>query len=168
METLKLDEDEVKTMTFDLKRELLRHLVAALTFRARIAVSDAPENFAAFKIDETVRTPAEILAHLGDLLQGSLYLMKGELVYLNSRPLAWKEESARFFSAAAELDSYLASDAPLNQAVEKITQGPIADALTHVGQIVMLRRAAGSPVRVESYFTVEIVPAEIHTGSFAR
>ncbi|HEX8247671.1 MAG TPA: hypothetical protein VF599_05850 [Pyrinomonadaceae bacterium] len=153
-------------MTIDLKRELLRHLVAALTFRARIAVSNAPENFAAFKIDETIRTPAEILAHLGDLLEGSLYLMKGELVYLNSNSLPWEEAAARFFSAAKAFDSYLASDARLNQAIEKITQGPIADALTHVGQIVMLRRAAGSPVRVESYFTAEIVPAEIHAEFF--
>jgi hypothetical protein len=149
------------------KRELLRHLVAALTFRAKVAVADAPENFAAFKIDKTGRTPAELLAHIGDLLQGSLYLMKGELVYLNSAPLAWEEEVKRFFSAAREFDSYLASDAPLNQPIEKITQGPIADALTHIGQIVMLRRAAGSPVRVESYFTAEIVPDEIHGEFFA-
>lgn len=154
-------------MTFDLKRELLRHLVAALAFRAKIAVSDAPENFAAFKIDETIRTPAEILAHLGDLLEGSLYLMKGELIYLNSAPLAWQEEVKRFFSAAGELDFYLASDAPLNQPVEKITQGPIADALTHVGQIVLLRRAAGSPVRAESYFSAEIIPGEIYGEFFA-
>ncbi len=154
-------------MTFDLKRELLRHLVAALTFRARIAITGAPPNFAAFKVDESIRTPAEILAHLGDLLQGSLFLMKGELIYLNSAPLAWDEEVKRFFSAAKEFDSYLASDAPLNQPIEKITQGPIADALTHVGQIVMLRRAAGSPVRAESYFTADIAADKIHSNQDA-
>lgn len=154
-------------MTSDLKRELLRHLVAALTFRAGIAVSGAPANFAAFKIGEAVRTPAEILAHLGDLLEGSLYLMKGELIYLNSAPLAWEAEVKRFFSAAREFDSYLASDAALGQPIEKITQGPIADALTHVGQIVMLRRAAGSPVRTENYFGAEIVPDEIYERFFA-
>lgn len=154
-------------MTFDLKRELLRHLVAALTFRARIAVTGAPENFAAFKVDETIRTPAEILAHLGDLLQGSLFLMQGELIYLNSAPLDWDKEVTRFFSAAKDFDSYLASDARLNQPIEKITQGPIADALTHIGQIVMLRRAAGSPVQAESYFTAEIVPDNIHSNQDA-
>lgn len=154
-------------MTFDLKRELLRHLVAAVTFRARIAILDAPPNFAAFKIDENIRTPAEILAHLGDLLQGSLFLMQGELIYLNSAPLDWDAEVTRFFSAAKEFDSYLASDTPLNQSIEKITQGPIADALTHVGQIVMLRRAAGSPVPVESYFTAEIIPDKIHSNQDA-
>ncbi|MDQ3798059.1 MAG: hypothetical protein M3384_01290 [Acidobacteriota bacterium] len=154
-------------MILDLKRELLRHLVAALTFRARIAISGAPESFAAFRIEETVRTPAEILAHIGDLLEGSLYLMKGELVYLNSAPLVWKEEVRRFFAAAKNFDAFLASDAQMNQPVEKIVQGPIADALTHVGQIVMLRRVAGAPVQEESYFTAEIAPAEIHRVFFA-
>lgn len=153
-------------MPLDLKRELLRHLTAALAYRARVAISDAPENFAAFKIGETIRTPGEILAHIGDLLQGSLYLMKGEFVRLNSAPLSWNEEVTRFFSAAKEFDSYLASDAPLNQPIEKIIQGPISDALTHVGQIVMLRRAAGAPVRVESYFTAQIVSGEIEKEFF--
>jgi hypothetical protein len=154
-------------MTFDLKRELLRHLVAALTFRAKVAISDAPPTFAAFKVDESVRTPAEILAHLGDLLQGSLFLMQGEFIHLNSAPLAWDEEVTRFFSAAKAFDAFLASEAPLNQPIEKITQGPVADALTHIGQIVMLRRAAGSPVQAESYFTAEISADNIHSNQDA-
>ena len=149
-------------MNNDVKRELLRHLVAALTFRAIVAVRDAPAGFSGFQIDETVRTPAEILAHLGDLLEGSLCLMKGEMVYLNSAPKTWKEDVKRFFRAAAEFDAYLAADAALRQPIEKIIQGPIADALTHVGQIVMLRRAAGSPVKPEGYFTADIVPGKIY------
>lgn len=153
----------MKKIELDLKRELLRHLVAALAFRAKIAISGAPPDFADFRIDETIRTPAGILAHMGDLLQGSLYLMKGEFVYLSSAPLPWKEETERFFSAVGEFDSYLDSAAPLNQPVERIIQGPIADALTHVGQIVMLRRAAGAPVRAESYFTAEIIAGKIDT-----
>jgi hypothetical protein len=148
-------------MTIDLKRELFRHLVATLAFRVKVAISDTQPDFAAFKISETIRTPNEILAHLGDLLEGSLFLMKGEFVVLNSEPLAWREEVKRFFSAVGEFDSYLASDAPLAQPIEKITQGPIADALTHVGQIVMMRRAAGNPVKAESYFTAEIVPGKM-------
>lgn len=145
----------------DSKRESLRHLVAALAFRAKIAVSGAPADFARYKISETVRTPGEILAHMGDLLEGSLVLMRGEFVNLNSAPLAWEEETIRFFNAVKKFDSYLASDAPLKQPVEKITQGPIADALTHVGQILLLRRAAGAPVESGGYFAAEIIPGEI-------
>lgn len=148
-------------MTLDLKRELFRHLVASLAFRAKTAVSGAPPYFADYKISETIRTPGEILAHMGDLLEGSLVLMKGEFISLDSTPLAWEEEVTRFFSAVKKFDSYLASDAPLNQPIEKITQGPIADALTHVGQILMLRRAAGVPVESDGYFAAEIIPGEI-------
>jgi hypothetical protein len=139
-----------------------------VAYRGGIAISDAPENFAMFRVDEMVRTPGELLAHIGDLLDGSLYLVKGELVYLASSPLAWEQEVSRFFSAAKEFDSYLASDSPLACPVEKLIQGPIGDALTHVGQIVMLRRVAGKPVRVESYFTAEIVAGGVTEESFIR
>lgn len=144
----------------DLKRELLRHLVATVAFRAKVAVEHAHPDYANFKISETVRTPGEILAHLGDLLEGSLFLMKGEFVHLNSAPLAWEDDVKRFFSAVEEFDFYLASDAPLAQPIEKIMQGPIADALTHVGQMIMLRRAAGDPVKSECYFSAEIIPGQ--------
>jgi len=152
----------------DLKRELLRHVVATVAYRGGVAVSGAPPDFAAFRVNETTRTPGEILAHIGDLLEGSLYLAKGELVYLTSSPLPWAEEVARFFSAAKEFDLYLASDAPLACPVEKLVQGPVGDALTHVGQIVMLRRMAGKPVRAEGYFTAEIIAGEFNEEAFMK
>jgi hypothetical protein len=157
-----MTESEAKGLALDAKREVLRHVVATVAYRGGIAVSDAPEAFAGFRIDETARTAGEILSHIGDLLEGSLYLVKGELVYLASSPLAWDQEVSRFFSAAKKFDSYLASDAPLACPVEKLIQGPIGDALTHVGQIVMLRRVAGKPVRVESYFNAEIVAGGVN------
>jgi hypothetical protein len=153
-------------LSVDAKRELLRHMVATVAYRGGIAVAGAPESFAVFRLNEGVRAPGEILAHIGDLLEGSLSLLKGDLVYLKSSPLPWGEEMSRFFSAAKRLDSYLASDAPLSCPVEKLIQGPIGDALTHVGQIVMLRRVAGSPVRAESYFSAEIVPGLVGAESF--
>ena len=150
----------------DGKRELFRHLIATVAYRGGLAVSDAPENFSLFRVNETTRTPGELLSHICDLLEGSLYLVRGEIVYLTSAPLPWDEEVARFFSAVKEFDSYLASDAPLACPIEKLIQGPIGDALTHVGQIVMLRRLAGKPIRVEAYFTAEIVAGEINEETF--
>jgi hypothetical protein len=152
----------------DEKRELLRHVVATVAYRGGIAVSDAPENFAVFRVNGDVRAPVEILAHIGDLLEGSLYLLKGELVYLTSSPLPWDEEVSRFFYAAKRLDAYLCSGATMACPFEKLIQGPVGDALTHVGQIVMLRRMAGSPIRAESYFTAEIVPGSISEESFRK
>lgn len=147
-------------MHSDSRREALRHLLATVAYRGTLAVADAPENFAEFRVHEETRTPGELLAHIGDLLEGSLYLSKGELVYLTSAPLPWNEEVARFSSAVKQLDGYLASDSEIACPVEKLIQGPIGDALTHIGQIVMLRRIAGRPVQSASYFEADIVPGE--------
>jgi hypothetical protein len=146
-------------MMADDKRQLLRHMLATVCFRGRVAI-DAPESFAEFRVAETVRSPVEILAHVGDLITGTNYLLKGEFVELVSKPLPWKEEKERFFDSVKELDGFLASDASLAYPIEKFIQGPIGDALTHVGQIVMLRRIAGCPIQEEPYFTAEIVPGE--------
>ncbi len=148
-------------MPIDEKRELLRHLVATVAYRGRIAVSGAPEGFATFRLEGGGRTPGELLAHLGDLLEGSRLLLQGEMVMLESPPLPWGEGVSRIFSEAKRLDAFLASEAPLVVPVERFVQGPVGDALTHVGQLVLLRRAAGSPVRAESYFTADIAPGRI-------
>jgi hypothetical protein len=147
-------------MHLDSKREALRHLLATVAYRGGVAIADAPENFAEFRVHDETRTPGELLAHIGDLLEGSLYLSKGELVYLTSTPLPWNEEVARFSSALKQLDAYLLSESAIACPVEKLIQGPIADALTHVGQIIMLRRIAGAPVQSGGYFEAEIVPGK--------
>lgn len=150
-------------MNNDPKRELLRHLVATIAFRGGVAINGAPAEFAGFRLHEEIRTPAELLAHIGDLMEGSLMLMRGdELRYLNSAPQSWDEEVKRFYNSISNFDEFLASDAPLaqppSQMVEKITQGPVADALTHVGQIIMLRRVFGAPTEPAYYFEAEIKP----------
>ena len=150
------------------KRELLRHMVATVGYRGGLAITDAPQEFSAFRAHETTRTAGEILAHIGDLLEGSHYLLKGEMVFLTSEALPWDEGVARFFSAVKQLDDYLASEGPLACPVERLMQGPVGDALTHVGQIVMMRRMFGKPVRVGKYFTTEIVAGEINEQTFAK
>ena len=143
-------------------------MVATVAYRGSLAITDAPEDFATFRAHETTRTAGEILAHIGDLLEGSHYLLKGEMIYLTSDPLPWKEEVTRFFSAVRKLDEYLASEEPLACPVEKLVQGPVGDALTHVGQIVMMRRMAGSPIRPGQYFMAEIVAGEIDEEFIAK
>lgn len=150
----------VRLLHTDPKRELLRHTVATVVFRGGVAIKDAGPDFADFRASDSTRTASQILAHIGDLLTGSHYLLRGEMVYLASRPLGWNEEVARFFAAAKELDRFLAADEPLAHPPEKMIQGPIGDALTHVGQIVMLRRMAGIPIRETPYFTAEIIPGQ--------
>ncbi|HYM10829.1 MAG TPA: hypothetical protein VEU62_08850 [Bryobacterales bacterium] len=145
----------------DAKRELLRHTVATLAYRGGKAVRGAPAGFAGFRAGEKTRTPGEILAHIGDLLDWALGLAKGKYEWHDSPPLAWNQEVARFFAALEAFDACLASELPLGSAAEKLFQGPIADALTHVGQIAMLRRLVGAPVRGENYFRAEIVAGRV-------
>lgn len=149
--------NNTRTITItDPKRELLRHTVATLAYRAGKTLRDAPENFASFRPGETTRTPVQILAHVGDLLDWALSLAAGEQKWNDATPLPWEQELERFFQTLKKFDDYLASQAPLEGSCEKIFQGPIADALTHVGQLAMLRRLAGSPVRAENYHKAEI------------
>jgi hypothetical protein len=143
-------------MISDPKRELLRHTLATLAYRALKPLREAPPDFAAFRAAPTTRTPAEILAHIGDLLDWALSIAQGQQRWNNSTPLSWDSEIARFFAALQAFDDYLASDAPLGAPVENIFQGPVADALTHIGQLSMLRRIALFPVRGENYFRAGI------------
>src|SRR5205809_3978984 len=138
------------------KREMLRHTVATLAYRGAKAVRGADDSFASFRASETTRTPAQILAHIGDLLDWALSIAKGNETWNNSEPLVWSKEIDRFHAALKSFDDYLASDSELSASCERLFQGPVADALTHVGQIAMLRRIAGKPIRGENYSRARI------------
>jgi hypothetical protein len=145
----------------DATATLLRHTVATLAYRAGKAVRGAPAEFASFKAAQGVRTPAEILAHMGDLFDWALSIARGKEAWNNSTPLAWEAEVVRFFAALETLDAYLASGEKLHATVERLFQGPVADALQHTGQLTILRRAAGAPIRGENYSRAEIVAGRV-------
>jgi hypothetical protein len=145
----------------DPKRELLRHTVATVAYRGGKAIRDAPATFASFRAGDSTRTPASILAHIGDLFDWALSIARGAQAWNTSTPLPWDEEIARFFATLQRFDDYLASDAPLACKPEHLFQGPIADALNHVGQIAMLRRLAGAPIKGENYYRADIVHGRV-------
>ena len=142
-------------------REWLRHTVATLAYRGGKAVRGAPAKFSDVRVKDGSRTAGQILAHVGDLLDWALSIAKGAEVWRDSTPQAWDADVARFFDRLQTFDAYLASNAPLGRPPEQLFQGPIADALTHVGQIAMLRRVAGSPVRGENYLKADIVVGRV-------
>ena len=148
-------------MTPDPARQLLRHTVATLAYRGGKTLRGAPAEFATFRAGESSRTPVEILAHIGDLFDWAVALCEGRHVWRNAAPGSWESETARFFDGLRRFDEALAADAPLGFPVEKLFQGPVADALTHIGQIAMLRRLAGSPVKGENYFKAEIQAGQV-------
>jgi hypothetical protein len=147
--------------TSEPKRELLRHAVATVAYRGGKTVRNAPENFAGFQAHAEARTPAQILAHVGDLFDWALSMANGKREWHESKPLPWEQEVDRFFAALKKFDDYLASTEPLQAPAEKLLQGPIADALTHVGQIAILRRLAGDPIKRENYFAAEITVGRV-------
>ena len=140
-------------------RDLLRHALATLAYRASNALHDAPASFARF--DGGGKTPVVILAHMGDLLDWALSMAQGAEQWHNAKPLPWKKESARFFAALKRLDDYLASPKLLQAEVDRLLQGPVADALTHTGQIAMLRRMAGAPAKSGNYYAADIVMGRV-------
>ncbi len=143
------------------ERHLLRHTVATLAYRGGKVLRDAPASFAGFVATAGTRAPVSVLAHVGDLLDWALAMAEGQPKWHDSPPLAWDREVDRFFAALTRLDARLATDAPLGVPAEKLFQGPIADALTHVGQLAMLRRMSGAPMRGENYFVAEIAVGRV-------
>jgi hypothetical protein len=138
------------------ERELLRHALAVLAYRGAKPLRDAPASFASFDTGGG-HTPLAILAHICDLMDWALSHARGEGRWNNAAPGAWDAEVARFHGALAAFDAYLASDAPVRAEISRLLQGPVDDALTHVGQLMMLRRMAGSPVYGENYLVADIV-----------
>lgn len=143
------------------ERAFLRHTLATLAYRGGKVVRGAPTGFESFRVGESSRTPAEVLAHVGDLLDWAVSMATGEERWHDSKALPWDGEVQRFFDGLSRFDAVLASEQPLSCSLERLFQGPIADALTHVGQIGMLRRLANAPVRGENYSQADINAGQV-------
>ena len=145
----------------DEKRALLRHAVATVAYRGAKALRGAPASFATYKVGPSSRTPVEIVAHVGDLFDWALTIVQGRQAWRESTPLAWEAEVARFFGTLERFDHALAADAVLGDTPERLFQGPVADALTHVGQLTLLRRLADAPITGENYHRADIVAGRV-------
>lgn len=144
-------------------RDFLRHSLATVAYRGGKALRGAPAEFGPFRFEGNNRTPSVILAHMCDLFDWALSIARGAEAWCESRPAAWDSDVERFFKALAALDQHLKSPGSLACPWARLFQGPIADALTHIGQLAMLRRLAGTPMRGENYFKAEITAG--HLGS---
>jgi hypothetical protein len=148
-------------------RAFLRHALSTVAYRGGKALRGAPAEFAAYKVGETSRTPVEIVAHLGDLFEWGLSLARGAEAWVPAAPAGWEEAVERFFRTLGALDAELAREGGLRCPWTRLFQGPIADALTHVGQLTMLRRLGGAAVRGENYFRAEIEAGRVGTEQAA-
>lgn len=149
------------TSETDTARELFRHTLATLAYRGGKTLRDANPDFSTFRAGENTRTPLEILAHIGDLLGWALSTAKGKQTWKSAEPNRWDQEVERFFASLKAFDEFLASAEPLGCSTQQLFQAPIADALTHVGQLAMLRGLAGNPIRGENYFLADIITGRV-------
>jgi hypothetical protein len=145
----------------DPTRAFLRHTLATIAYRAAKVERLAPPGFGNFQLGKAARTPVEIVAHMADLFDWALTMAQGNQKWVQSKPKSWRVEVARFHASLLEFDRYLASDAPLGASAEELFQGPISDALTHIGQIAILRRQDDSPVRSEVYARADIASGRV-------
>lgn len=141
-------------------RAWMRQVVATLAYRGGKFLKNAPPEFATHDTGGG-HTPLLILAHLGDLFDWALSHLRGEGKWVSAPLHDWDQQTARFHEGLARLDAYLASDAPIRCDLARLFQGPLADALTHVGQIAMLRRLAGDAVKGENYHKAEITAGRL-------
>ena len=137
-------------------RPWLRHACATLAYRGGKALRDAPDGFGSFSVGAASRTPSQILAHTCDLFDWAVSLVRGQQAWHDSTPGAWDADVERFFRTLGELDALLAGSGPLPCPWTRLFSGPIADAFTHIGQLAMLRRLAGSPVKGENYYAADV------------
>ncbi len=137
-------------------RAFVRHAVATLAYRAAKTMRGAPATFADYRPGPGSHSAVELVAHMGDLFDWALRMARGEPSWTTATPRAWDAECARFFAALRAFDDALAADAPLGYEMTRMFQGPVADALTHTGQLAMMRRLHGAPMKGESYNRAEI------------
>jgi hypothetical protein len=137
-----------------------RHTLATLAYRAAKVLRDTPPNFSGYRPAKDARSAGEILSHLCDLFDWALTQAQGKEKWQNTEPTSWEADSKRFFAALTTFDEYVASGAEMHATTDSMFQGAVADALTHVGQIALLRRLAGAHIKAENYSVAKIEPGK--------
>ena len=142
-------------------RELMRHAIAVIAYRGGKPLRGAPDSFADFSLGEGGNTPLRLVNHLAGLMEWARTHLEGEPRFPGNPPSTWAAEVERFYAALRALDEYLASDRPIACDLKRLLAGPIADSISHIGQLMMLRRLAGCAVYGENYFVAEIVTGRV-------
>jgi hypothetical protein len=139
------------------KEELLRHQLAALAYRTQKALQEAPPDFGGFSVGCGVRTPHELLNHMTNLVAYTISALRGQDMRAIAEAHDFSEEMMRFHALLGDLSGLLAEiSLEREDLAERLLQGPLSDAMTHVGQLALLRRLAASPITAENYFRAPI------------
>src|SRR5215211_5795745 len=145
----------------DMQRETIRHVLAALAYRTQKALRGADEGFAIFSAGNGTRTPSELIRHMSSVIGYARTFFIGGI--FRAEPLStFSNEVERFHKLVGDLSAHLAAGTEIREiSLNQLLQGPISDAMTHAGQIAMLRRLAGLPVASENFIFAEVSPDEL-------
>ena len=150
----------------DPTRALMRHFLGTLAYRSRKSIAGAPAGFGEFS--GAGKTPSAIVSHMGDLLEWAISWFDTQH-WKPANGSDWDENVVRYFDLLKNLDALLASDAPLRcHNEERMMQGPLADAMTHVGQLAMLRRMSGAPTSPENFAEAPVAIGDVSGPKAAR
>jgi hypothetical protein len=145
----------------DGKQLLIQHFLAALAYRTQKALRYAPPEFASFSAGQSVRTPHELVNHMNSVLgYAGTFFLGGS--YRAPQLPEFAAEVERFhetltnLARLVEIESEWQSITP-----EQLLQGPLSDAMTHAGQLAMLRRLSGHPIPPENFVFAEIEAAKL-------
>jgi hypothetical protein len=138
------------------KIAMLRHFLAALAYRTQKALREAPDDFCRFDAGNGVRTPHELICHMRSVLGYARTFMIGGS-YPKPVPEDWRKDVLAFHEMLGDLSSRLERGERFSGlSEEQILQGPLADAMTHAGQLSMLRRLHDKPVPSENFIYASI------------
>ena len=140
---------------------LLRHVLSTLAYRASRVVLDVPAGFADVSVGHGSSSAGTILAHVGDVLDWAESMARGAEAWARHPATSWEADVERLYAALGRLDARLAAGQAPACAAERLLQGPLADALTHVGQLALLRRVAGAPVPGENFFVADVAAGRV-------
>jgi hypothetical protein len=142
---------------------MVRHFLAALAYRFQKAIKDAPETFPTFDAGQGIRQPIAIVHHMPVVLgYGKVALQTHDFNYYHQVPyLSWEKQILLFHETLQALDSLLSTNVFEEEILERLLQGPLSDAMTHVGQLAMLRRMVGSPIQGENFFKADIKTGDV-------
>lgn len=136
-------------------RELIRHFIASIAYHATKAIANAPEKYPELELGYGVRTPRQILHHMtGVLTYSHSFYEKYETTHFSDKD--WIGEVKHFYEILEKLDRSVEEGNPVGVSLEQILQGPLSDAMAHTGQLLMIRRIAGSPVSAENFIYADI------------
>ncbi len=133
----------------------IQHFLKVLSYRFEKAIHNAAESYPKHASGHGIRTPLELLGHMNGVLEFAISSLKNQ-PRRNIPEQSWQEQITLYYEKLKELNQLMQENSFDTDTLERILQGPLADAMTHIGQLAMMRRLANSAIAGENYFAADM------------